>query len=89
MRRICQTSKECSIPLEINFKGIRENRIYPNETFWQIAGDVGAPVTFGSDAHDSIDAYDGRSLEKACKIIEKYSLNYVGKPNIILLKKNH
>lgn len=31
-------SRELNIPLEINFLGVRDNRIYPNEWFWEVAG---------------------------------------------------
>ncbi len=85
MRRICVASKEENIPLEINLLGIRTDRHYPNPLFWEIAGEVGAPVTFGSDAHDPIDTYDGKSVEKALKMVKKYGLNYIGEPKLRLL----
>ena len=81
--KICETSKECLIPLEINFLGIRSGRRYPNDRFWKIAGEVGSPVTFGMDAHESISAADRDSLPKAMDIVKKFKLNYIGKPNII------
>lgn len=80
MRRICEASKACSIPLEINFLGIREGRRYPTSLFWEVAGEVGCPVTFGFDAHEIAAAYDGESLKVAQEMVEKYGLNYVGKP---------
>lgn len=87
MIKICQTSKEYNIPLEINFLGIRGNRIYPREDFWQLVGEVGSPVTFGFDAHDAKNAYDGESLIKAKELVKKYNLNYIGKPKLIELTK--
>lgn len=83
MRKICIASKEKGIPLEINFLGIRTNRVYPNEIFWKIAGEEGSPVTFGFDAHDPDAAYDGVSLTRANELVEKFELNYIGKPQII------
>lgn len=83
MRKICIASKECNIPLEINFLGIRDSRNYPNEDFFKLAGEEKSPVTFGFDAHDVESAYDGESLKKAEEIVKKYKLNYIGKPNII------
>ena len=80
MRRICEASKACGIPLEINFLGIREGRRYPTSLFWEVAGEVGCPVTFGFDAHEIAAAYDGESLKVAQEMVEKYGLNYVGKP---------
>lgn len=81
-RRLCEASKACGIPLEINFLGIREGRIYPNMLFWEVAGEVGAPVTFGFDAHEVAAAYDGDSLKVAQEMVEKYGLNYVGRPQV-------
>lgn len=83
MRKICTASRECSVPLEINFLGIRDNRTYPHEPFWELAGEEQAPVTFGFDAHDAASAYDADSLKKAHKLVEKYHLNYIGMPKII------
>ena len=86
MRRLCIASRELNIPLEINFLGIRDNRNYPNEAFWQVAGQEKAPVTFGFDAHTVDDACDRESQKKAEEMVKKYDLNYIGKPEIIKLK---
>lgn len=85
MFRLCESSKKSGIPLELNFLGIRQNRNYPRDLFWEIAGKVKAPVTFGFDAHDVESAYDGYSLEKARSMVKKYGLNYIGMPNLIIL----
>lgn len=74
------------MPLEINFLGIRENRTYPTEAFWQIAGEEKAPVTFGFDAHNVQSACDSTSLEKALQMVEKYRLNYIGMPELKLIQ---
>lgn len=87
MRKICIASREFNTPLEINFLGIRDNRNYPNEAFWKIAGEEKSPVTFGFDAHDVVSAFDKTSLDKAKKLIEKYNLNYIGKPELILIQQ--
>lgn len=84
--RLCEASKACGIPLEINFLGIREGRRYPNPLFWKVAGEVQCPVTFGFDAHDVASAYDGESLKVAMEMVETYGLNYVGKPEVRLLQ---
>ncbi len=86
MRKICKASREYGIPLEINFLGIRDNRNYPNPTFWEMAGEEQCPVTFGFDAHDVLSAYDGESLSKAKEMVEKFNLNYIGKPEVILIQ---
>jgi len=85
MRKICCRSRETGIPLEINFLGIRDKRFYPHNEFWKIAGEEGSPVTFGFDAHDAIYAYDGDSLPYAEELVKKYSLNYIGRPKLIMI----
>ena len=83
MRRLCEAAKRLGIPLELNFLGIRQGRRYPAERFWKIAGEVGAKVTFGFDAHDIPAAGDVASLPHAMELVEKYHLNYIGEPDII------
>ncbi len=85
-RRICIAARETDTPLEINFLGIRDERIYPCEDFWQIAGEERAPVTFGFDAHDAAAACDRDSLPKAEALVKKYNLNYIGKPKLRSIK---
>ncbi len=80
--KICEASKECNVPLEINFLGIRGNRNYPDMRFIELLGETKAPVTFGFDSHTVNDAFDGDSLKIAKEWVEKYSINYVGKPTI-------
>lgn len=84
--KLCKAAKRYNTPLEINFLGIYDNRNYPNPIFWEAAGKVGAPVTFGMDAHDALRAYDGESLIKAEEMVKRYKLNYIGKPDIKKLK---
>ncbi len=86
MKKICLCSLENNIPVEINFLGIREGRFYPNPRFWEIAKEVGCPVTFGLDAHTPKGAYDADSLKVAEWFVRKYKLNYIGKPDIISIQ---
>ena len=72
--RICEAAKAQNIPLEINLLGIRTNRHYPNERFWEIAGQVGCSVVLGSDAHNPEDVIDAPSEKMALKLVEKYGL---------------
>lgn len=82
IRRICEASLEFDTPLEINLLGIRKSKTYPRELFWRTVGEVGSPVVFGCDAHTARDAYDDKSLVTARSLVEKYHLNYIGKPKI-------
>lgn len=87
MRKLCIASKRTNTPIEINCQGIREDRIYPAERFWKLAGEVGCPVTIGLDAHSADAAGDKESEKKAQKLIEKYNLNYIGKPRLIFIEE--
>lgn len=51
-RRLCRAANECGVPLEINLLGMAEGRHYPNERFWQVAGQEGCTVLLGCDAHE-------------------------------------
>ena len=87
MRRICVASRECGVPLEINFLGIREGRIYPSDRFFRIAAEERSPVTFGFDSHTVESAYDPDSMVKAYEMVDRLSLNYIGMPKIIDISK--
>ncbi len=85
MEKLCAASCDLNLPLEINFLGIREGRNYPDQRFWELAGKYQCPVTFGCDAHSVQAATPGPSLEKAKALVEKYHLNYIGKPELVRL----
>ena len=85
MSRICDASLSRSIPLEINFLGLRDNRPYPRQAFWQLVGRKGCPVTFGFDSHTVASAYDGDSLARAEEMVARFGLNYIGEPVLIPL----
>lgn len=74
LRRVCRRAKEASLPLEINFLGVLEERHYPNERFWKIAGEEGCNVIFGLDAHAPQHFQFKNNLEKAQEIVKKYDL---------------
>lgn len=76
-RRICVASREMGIPLEINFLGIRDERHYPADDFWRLAGEEKSPVIFGFDAHTAESAFDGESLIKAEKIVADNGLTVI------------
>ena len=82
MSRLILTAKAEDVPLELNFLGIRGRRHYPTPMFWEMVGELDAPVTFGFDAHAAIEAYDGESLAVAEEMVKKYGLRYVGRPRL-------
>lgn len=74
MRKLCRRAKNCGMPLEINCLGIHENRNYPDERFWEIAGQEGCEAVVGLDAHNP-EAFGRPQVEKrAGEIVEKYGL---------------
>lgn len=80
--RLITCAKENGIPLEINLLGIRDNRHYPCDKFFELCGKLGAEVCIGCDAHSAGKAVDTESYEKALVIVEKFGLKLNEKPTI-------
>ncbi len=80
MRRLCVAARETDTPLEINLLGIRDHRWYPCDRFWRIAGEEGASVVTGCDAHDPAAACDTASLTQANALIKHCRLRTVHPP---------
>ncbi|MCI9336631.1 MAG: histidinol-phosphatase [Lachnospiraceae bacterium] len=74
MRRLCRKAKSLQIPLEINLLGIYEERHYPDERFWKIAGEEGCKVLFGTDAHNPEALNCPRVLQAAENIVRRHGL---------------
>ena len=79
-RRLCEYAKHTGIPLEINFLGLRDKRRYPSEKFFEIAGQVGASVIFGADAHEPWVVADKESEKTAWDMVKKFNLKVIDKP---------
>ena len=89
MTRLCQAAKEHNVPLEINLHGIKNDRFYPSDRFFAIAGEVGAPVTFGMDAHDASALLDKEQVRKAAEMVKRHRLNYIGMPRLINIQTDN
>ena len=52
-RRFLEAARRSGVAIELNTAGLRKDcrEIYPSATILQIAGELGVPITFGSDAH--------------------------------------
>ncbi len=74
-RDFCRRIREMNLPLEINFLGIQEERRYPREDFWRIAGEEGCDAVYGLDAHSPGSFQWKETWEKAEKLREKYRLH--------------
>ncbi len=79
-RRLCEGAKAMSIPLELNFLGLRTRRQYPSEAFFRIAAEVGNEVIFGMDSHTPQDLYDPASEKTAREWVDKFGLRLIDKP---------
>ena len=80
MSRLIECAKETDTPLEINLLGIRDHRHYPNEPFFRLCGEIGAPVCMGCDAHSADVAVDSASFETAMELCGRYGLAFVPSP---------
>lgn len=85
IRRLCAEAARLNFPLEINFLGIRDHRHYPRDLFWKIAGEEGAPVVFGCDAHDTPSACDLSSYQVAQELVRTHGLKFVENPTLVKL----
>ncbi|MBE7057463.1 MAG: histidinol-phosphatase HisJ family protein [Ruminococcaceae bacterium] len=77
MERLCKSMKEMDYPLEINMLGIDDERFYPKELFFSIAGEVGNKIVIGCDAHRPGLVGDQTVVNKAMEIIDKFSLDFI------------
>ncbi len=83
--RLIETAGSAGLPLEINCLGIRDDRHYPSDRFFELCGRIGAEVCVGSDAHSPDVAYDGPSWEKAKQMIGEYGLRFNPQPTLRML----
>lgn len=84
MRKICRTANQYDMPLEINLRGIRTNKQYPNADFWKIASEENCKVIIGIDAHGVDELYYQAAYEKAMHYVREYNLQLL---DDVVLKK--
>ena len=84
--RLIEHAKKVGLPLEINLLGVRDHRAYPHDRFFELCGQIGAPVVIGSDAHSADTAYDGPSYAKAMEMAERFGLTVVERPEPVPVK---
>ena len=73
--KYCRAAKELGIPLELNFLGLAQHRIYPCEEFFKVVSKVGNPVIFGMDAHNPGVFSDAGVRETAENMLKKFGLS--------------
>ena len=82
VRTICRASKDCGVPLELNFLGMREGRHYPNMEFWYVAAEEGCDVVFGCDAHAPEELEHAMWEEKALQMVRQLGMRLIEDPVI-------
>ncbi len=78
-RKFLIQMKKLDVPVEINRLGFSEKRNYPNDIFWQIAGQVGNKAIIGVDAHSPKHFDDTAGINGCIEIAEKNGLELVDK----------
>ena len=80
--RLIAGAIDMKMPLEINFHGIVDGRSYPSDRFFALAGEMGAEVCFGCDAHVPEEIVDSAALRRAEEMVERHSLRFVPFPSL-------
>lgn len=90
IRRICEASERCHVPLEYNLEGIKKQLtngwigkecFYPFNYFWNIAKEYNIDVIIGADVHipdDLLADHDKYGYD----IIKRFSLHHIQKIKI-------
>ncbi len=81
--KLCKCAKEHNLPLEINLLGIRDNRHYPNDKFWEIAAEIGNDVVIGCDAHSPEWTGDKKNVEDGLNYAKKFGFTPLETINLI------
>ena len=71
MARIIEASKKYGVPLEYNLLGQKLNRQYPRLDFWRLAGELGASVVLGCDAHAPERVADKDEIKEATRRLKE------------------
>lgn len=82
MKHLCEELKKLDMPLEFNMLGRATNRNYPNEFFWQIAGEVGNKAIIGIDAHDTTIIQNVEAYNQCMEIARKNNIEVLPKIDV-------
>ncbi len=81
VQRLCEAAVKYDMPLEINLLGIRDNRAYPNEAFWNVAGKVpGVKAILGTDAHSVNCVLNTDCIKMGFEIAQRHGIELIEKP---------
>ena len=82
MRRVCRTAKGCGVPLEVNMLGLRQDRHYPCDRFFNVVAEEGCNVVIGSDAHKPEQVLLPENEVQALDIVNRFGLELITLPQI-------
>lgn len=81
--RLITEAKKRSMPLEINLNGLRDNRYYPREDFWEMAGRMGVDAVLGFDAHMPRHVADQGNILQGLRFAEKFGVNLIDEIKLV------
>lgn len=77
IQRLCEKAKELDIPLELNVLGAYQGRHYPNDRFWELAGNLNNSCIIGIDAHDPAMFFYPQGFQKIEDLAKRYKLHVI------------
>ena len=81
--RMLKVLKECSVPIEINLLGLMDNRHYPREEFWKLAGEMSADTIIGCDAHAPEFCPHAQTVLMAKRLADRVGVNLLDEVKLI------
>ncbi|MCR5273284.1 MAG: histidinol-phosphatase [Lachnospiraceae bacterium] len=75
MNELCVAAKSLDIPLEWNILGMKGNRNYPSDTFFELAAKNDNKIILGVDAHSADALSDTASFEEAKRRVNAFGLS--------------
>lgn len=85
MSRLIEAAVDLKLPLEINMYGYFDNRWYPSERFFKLAGEYNADIVIGADAHKLKILKQVDNVPGLVKFMEDCNVTYI-KDNIVNLR---
>ena len=74
MRVLIREAKDCGVPLELNFLGLKTHRNYPDRRFLEIVAQEGCAMVLGCDAHEPEALADSDTEKDARALLVEYGI---------------
>ena len=75
MLRLCRHAMAASLPLEINFLGLWDQRHYPCSEYLEALGMTGCSAIYGCDAHSADKVYQPDTVMAAKQLVDHHQIN--------------